>query len=320
MKKLTALLLALTLCLLAFTACGKDDGDKNTDNTPVKINIGVMSGPTGMGMAKLINDNGQDSDKYGFTVYSSPDAGTTDLASGKLDMLCLPTNAAANISNKKADYISVISINCLGSLYLVTDDTVEVKGIEDLAGKTIYTSVATSTTKPIIEYILKENDISAEIVVELDHDVLVAKLVSGEAPIAVLPEPKVSAALISNPTCSVDLNISEEWSKISETPLTMGCIVVRNDFLKANKSSVDAFLSEYKASIEYINDKNNTDSAAEMIVAAGVLPKLPVAKKALGNLYGSIVYQDGEAMKNSLVAFYNAIGCALPSDSFYYEK
>lgn len=322
MKKLTALLLILTLSLFAFVSCKKDGGatDDGASSATVKINIGVMSGPTGMGMAKLIADNGVDSDKYSFTVYASPDAGTADLASGKLDMLCLPTNAAANLSGKKADYISTIAINCLGSLYLVTDSTAEITSVSDLAGKTIYTSVATSTTKPIIEYILEKNNVEAEIVVEADHDTLVAKLAAGEAPIAVLPEPKVSAALLANKTCAVDLNLSEEWSKVSETPLTMGCIVVKNTFLNANKSSVDAFLAEYKASIEYIGNAENNESAAQMIVDAGVLPKLPVAKSALTNLYGSIVYQDGAEMKASLIGFYNAIDCALPSDEFYYGK
>ena len=96
--------------------------------------------------------------------------------------------------------------------------------------------------------------------------------------------------------------------------------IVKNTFLNANKSSVDAFLAEYKASIEYIGNAENNESAAQMIVDAGVLPKLPVAKSALTNLYGSIVYQDGAEMKASLIGFYNAIDCALPSDEFYYGK
>ena len=75
-----------------------------------------------------------------------------------------------------------------------------------------------------------------------------------------------------------------------------------------------------------MSDKANLESAAQMIVDAGVLPKLPVAKKALANLEGSIAYLDGEAMKAALVSFYQvlltsmpaSIGGALPNDSFYY--
>ncbi len=312
MKKIITLILTFALILGIFTSCNTG----NSDDTV--INIGVMSGPTGMGMAKLMNDESVET-KYNFTVYSDPSIGTTDLISGTLDMLCLPTNAAAKLSLTNQD-VSVLAVNCLGSLYLLTDNNNTVTSVKDLEGKTIYTSVPTSTTKPIVEYILKQNKVNATIEVVQDHDTLVAMLATGEAPIAVLPEPKVTAALLTNKAYSVDLNLSTEWSNISDSPLTMGCIVVRNEFAKEHKVLVKNFLEDYEASIEYINNKENIESASQMIVDAQVLPKLPVAKGALSNLYGSIVYQDGKKMKKSLVAFYNAIGHDLPDDTFYYEK
>ena len=319
MKKILALLMliALSISLVSCEILGNIIGnDNDTDNS--KINIGVMSGPTGMGMAKLMNDHGNESTEYGFEIYSDPSIGTTDLISGKLDMLCLPTNAAANLSAKQD--VSVIAINCLGSLYLVSNEANPIDSVADLNGKKIYTSVATSTTKPIIDYILSKNGVTAEIEIAKDHDALVAMLAKGEAEIAVLPEPKVTAALMQNKNYSVELNLSDEWNKVSSTPLTMGCIVVRNDFLNAHKSVVDKFLNDYKTSIEYIGAAENKATAAEMIVNAGVLPKLPIATGALTNLYGSIVYQDGAEMKNSLKEFYTAIGLNQPDDSFYYEK
>ena len=314
MKKIIALLTAILLLSTLLVSC-MDQPDNTT------LRIGVMSGPTGMGMAKLMNDEAQnENSKYDFSVYSAPTNATADLANGTLDMLCLPTNTAATLANQKDDYISVLSINCLGSLYLITDANTIITSVSDLEGKTIYASVPNSTTGSIINYILEENDVEAEIVFEADHDALVAKIASGDTSIAVLPEPKVTAALIQNNTYSVDLNLSVEWDKVSDDPLAMGCIVVKNDFLRDHKSVVDKFLDDYKASIEYIGDGENLDSAAQMIVDAGVLPALPVAKKALKNLYGSIEYIDGAEMKNALVGFYNAIDLALPDDSFYYDE
>ena len=55
-------------------------------------------------------------------------------------------------------------------------------------------------------------------------------------------------------------------------------------------------------------------------IEAGILPKAAIAKKALNNLYGSIVYLDGAEMKSALVSFYTAIGMYLPNDEIYYEK
>ena len=316
MKKTISLLLLLTMALTLLVSCNLPGGEPER----TKINIGVMSGPTGMGMAKLMNDAGSDSELYSFEIYSSPNDAVADLAAGTLDMLCLPTNTAANLANKQDDYISVIAINTLGSLYLLTDENTEVNSMADLEGKTIYASVPSSTTGPIINYLLEQYDVNATVEFEADHDALVAKVATGEASIVVLPEPKVTAATIKNPSYSIDLNLSEEWSNVTDTPLTMGCIVVRNDFLNENKSTVDAFLADYKASIEYIDNKSNLDSSAQMIFDAGILPQLPIAKKSLANLFGSIAYLDGADMKAALCGFYEAIGLTSPTDEFYYEK
>jgi NitT/TauT family transport system substrate-binding protein len=147
---------------------------------------------------------------------------------------------------------------------------------------------------------------------------LVAKVVKNEAAIVVLPEPKASAALSKNAGYSIDLNLSTEWDKVSDTPLTMGCIVARNDLIKEHPLAVERFLTDCKNSIEFIGSKENTESAVQMIVAAGIIPAAPMATKALSNLYGSIVFIGGSEMKEALISFYNAIGQALPNEGVYY--
>ena len=314
MKKIFAILILIALLVISLASCF---GSVDTE----KINIGVMSGPTGMGMAKLMSDNKENTVKYEFRIYNDPNSATADLANGTVDMLCLPTNLAANLSIKQKDYISTIAINCLGSLYLLSDGSTNISSINDLDGKTVYTSVKTSTTGPILRYILENAGVNATVEdsVYADHDSLVAAIKSGEVELAVLPEPKASAALIQNTNYSIALNLSTEWELVSNEPLTMGCIVVRNDFLTECKATVDAFLTEYKASITYINNKDNLDAAANMIVENGIIPKLQIAKSALKNLEGSIVYIDGEDMQSALIAFYDAIGNNQPSEEFYYK-
>ncbi len=313
MKKIVSVILVVSMFILTLASC-------NINNATQKITIGVMSGPTGMGMAKLMSDYSEENDKYEFKVYSNPQDATADLANNTVQMLCLPTNLAANLSVKKSDYISVLAINCLGSLYLMTNASTTVENISDLEGKTIYASVPTSTTGPIINYILEQSGVNATIVYEPDHDALVAKVAKNEVDILILPEPKVSAALIQNSGYSVDLNLSDEWNKISDEPLTMGCIVARNEFINEYKSTVDAFLNEYEASISFIGSPDNLEASAQMIVDAKVIPQLPLAKKSLSNLYGSIVYIDGNDMKAALKGFYDAIENAQPENVFYYEK
>ena len=319
MKKLLSLLLLLALTLTAFVSCKpRDDG--------AKINVGVLAGPTGMGMAKLMADTAEDSALYDFTVYSNPQTAIADLTSKKLDMLCLPTNTAASLS-AKAD-ISVLAVNCLGSLYLLAKKDTKVDSFADLEGKTLTTSVAGSTTEPIVKFLLEKNHVNATVDVALDHDALVASVVKGEVDYAVLPEPKVTAALMQAKNYEVKLNLSTEWDKVSGESLAMGCIVARNEFIQAHVGAVNRFLDDYKASVDYIADASHSDESAQKIVDAGVLPKLPIAKAALGNLKGSIVFREGKEMKDTLVSFYGvlltsapaSIGGALPSDAFYYAR
>jgi ABC-type nitrate/sulfonate/bicarbonate transport system substrate-binding protein len=163
---------------------------------------------------------------------------------------------------------------------------------------------------------------NVNLVSEATHDAVVLRMVKGEIDIAVLPEPKATAAIIQAKqqgfNYSIKLNISDEWDKISDSGLSMGCIVVNNSLIEKNEKGLNDFLALYKSSIEYIGNQDNHDNAAEMIVAAGIIPKLPIAKSALNNLYGAIVYKDGKDMKNTLVDFYNAIGQEKPSNDFYY--
>lgn len=330
MKKLFALLLTLTLIFGVFTSCSLFPEKPAEDGEITKIRIGTLSGPTGMGMAKMINDNGVDSDKYSFSVFGAPDAIQGAFSAGEIDAFCFPTNNAANLYSKLNGDLYVAAINCLGSLYLISSASLDINSIQDLEGKTIYASVPNSTTGAIINYILKENNVNATVSFEYggevlsDHDQLSACIGRGEIDLAILPEPKATVALLQNASLGLEisLNLSTEWEKVSNDsePLTMGCIVFRKSFVDKNKDAVDAFLAEYKASIEYINDKSNLDTAAEMIYSAGILPKAAIAKKALLNLYGSIVYIDGEEMKTALEGFYEVIGLTKPDESFYYVK
>ena len=144
-------------------------------------------------------------------------------------------------------------------------------------------------------------------------------MVNGSLPIAVVPEPMVTSSTLKIQSYSIDLNINDVWEEKCETPLTMGCIVANKTFVNEHKTVIDSFLEEYKASIAFIDDKNNLDTSAEYVVEAGVMNAVPAAKKALTNLSGAIKYIDDKDMKSALTAFYKAVGVSGPKkDAFYY--
>ena len=338
MKKLLATLVILVLALTTLVSCfgPTNDTGNNQPSEQVKLRIGYMAGPTGMGMAKLISDNGgleNGNDKYSFTKYADTAAAKSDLAGGKIDLICLPTNEAAIFYNNVDNNIKVLAVNCLNSLYLITDKNTTVTSLADLEGQTIYTC-KNGTPRMVLEYIVKEAGINAKVSYTIDgKDILTpadlsAQVVAGNLPNAVMPEPLVTSSLLSiakngntDIAYSVDVDLTDEWAKVCSTPVVMGCIVADSDILTdANKDAINSFLDEYKASIEYISNSENIDSAANYVVETGVMGAAPAAKKALTNLGDSIAFLEGDEMKNSLEAFYNAIGIAKPDDSFYYER
>ena len=335
MKKIIALLL-LTVMMISLAGC--DLFNTKDDTTPpeqVKIRIGYMAGPTGMGMAKLIHDNGgleNGNDKYSFTKYADTNAAKADLAAGKIDIICLPTNESAMYQANVDKDAKVLAINCLNSLYLLTSSVYMINSLSELDGQTVYTC-KNGTPRIILQHIIDELGLNITVSYEIDGKEIVTPqdlstcVVLGMVPNAVMPEPVVTSALLTiakNDTpyinYTVDINLADEWDKIYDTPLAMGCIVADGDYATYRKDSLNAFLQEYKESVEYIGNIANIDSASNYVVETGVMAAVPAARKALSNLNGSIAYMEGEAMKTTLEAFYDAIGIALPDDSFYYEK
>ena len=339
MKKLIALILTVAMLAISLISCGQNKNDEEADNTVIRI--AYMNGPTGMGMAKLIHDNGgvDGNEKYQFIKYSDASLATADLKEGKVDMACIPTNTAATLYNKTGS-IQVLALNCLNSLYIMTKTGVSIEDFADLEGKTIYT-ISNGTPAAILKHLLKESDINATVKTSIGEgddekeltspNDLASQLIAGKIDIALVPEPVATAAPLKiasqnkDYTYSVAINLTSAWADVSESPVAMGCIVASNDFIENHKSLVDSFLAEYKSSIEFVANSENLDTAAQYVVDAGVLDALPAAKKSIKNLGGAIAYSDGAKMKQTLVSFYNAIGLnlvggKLPEDDFYYEK
>lgn len=338
MKKLIALILVITALTLSFVSCNPEK-PQNEDET--QIRIAYMNGPTGMGMAELIHNNGgvNGNSKYQFVKYSDAALATADLLEGKIDLACIPTNTAATLSNKKGG-IQVLALNCLNSLYIMTKTGTEIDDINDLEGKTIYT-IKNGTPAAILNHLLAESGVNATVRTSIgegenEKDIaaptdLAPLLIAGKVDIALVPEPVATAAPLKiasqnkDYTYKVAINLTDAWAEVSDSPVAMGCVIANKNFVNAHKAKVDEFLTEYKNSIEYVSNPDNLENAAQYVVDAGVLDAAPAAKKSLTNLGGAIAYSDGAEMKETLVAFYNAIGLnliggKLPDDEFYYEK
>ncbi len=317
-RKIVPLLIVLAVFM---TACTKaDKQDKTT------INVAALKGPTGMGMIKLINDaeKGSTKNEYNITLAGSPDEITGKIVSGEIQIAALPINLAANLYNKTNGKIQLLALNTLGVLY-VLEKGEEINSVSDLEGRKIFATGQGATPEYVLDYILKKNNINAEVEYKTEHSELAALALSGNADIVMLPEPFVTNVLSKDAGFRIALDLTEEFEKVSEgTILSMGCIVVNKEFADKNRQAVNNFIDEYKASTEFVN--NNISEASELIVKHGILASKELAEKAIPNC--NIVCIDGSEMEQKIKGFYellneynpNSIGGKLPGDDFYYRR
>lgn len=344
--KLLSLLLALSM-LFALAACGTT-GTEDPSSTgaasgaqstapaaqDVTLNVATLKGPTGIGMVKLMKDakDGSTANKYNFTLAGAPDEITAKFIKGEFDIAAVPVNLAATLYNKMKGNVQVMAVNTLGVLYILENGN-SIHSISDLKGKTIYATGKGATPEYILNYLLEQNGIDPEkdvtIEYKSEHAELATLMASGKAEICMLPEPNVTSVLRENKDVHRALNLTTEWDKATEkagkkSTLAQGCIIVNKEFAQKNKGAVDKFLTEYKASVDYVTA--SAVDASQLVEEFGIMPKALIAELAIPNC--NIIFLEGDTMKSTMQANLNvlfqanakSIGGAMPGDDFYYSR
>ena len=322
-KALIALLCVALLATALLTSCTTAKVDKE-----LQINITVLSGTTGFGAAKMISDtkDGKATLNYNFTVETDPSIARDGLINGSVDIAALPTNVAAAVYNKTNGKVKIAAVNTLGVLYLVANGE-KVASLNDIKGKTVYCPA--NNPAYVFEAICRANGLEKDVDYTLqtvkDPKEIPPLLIKGEAKIAVIPEPLVTAAKAKLPSLETALDLTKEWESVyGKNTILQGCIVVRTEWAEAHPKELEQFLQDYKASIEFTN--TDPKAASELIVAAGIAEAAPVAEKAIPKC--NIVYIDGDEMATALDVFFTklhsvnpaSVGGSIPDSGIYYKK
>ena len=302
------------------------------------VHLGLLSGPTGMGAAKMLADNdatyaqveagtyeGGTLLRYEVTLGSDPANDIVPrLTNGELDIAAIPTNLAATLYNRTDGGIKLLALNTLGVLHILENgDTVN--SLADLEGRTLYATGQGSNPEYVLNYLLEANglDPAADVDIQwLASEELTARMASGDIDLCMLPVPAATTVMMQNSDVRDAIDLNDAWTESgAQGTFTMGCLVARTEWLEDNSELVPGILEEYAASIDYAN--SNPEEAAALIEQYGIVPKAAVAQAAIPQ--ANMVCVTGEDMKG-IADYYQvlfdadptSIGGAIPGEDFYY--
>lgn len=357
-KKLFAVLLAFVM-LFALASCRNTDGpletetaapsvsvpttnepNASTEPTPeatatpavdrTKVDLAVISGPTGIGAAKLLADSdaGLTVNDYHYTIAADNSELVAGLTNGDIDIATVASNVAANLYTKTEGDVKIIALGTLGVLHILEGSSgTSVNSVEDLRGMTIYSAGQGANPEYILRYLLTQNGIDPDNDVTLifsDAAEITQKLMSGEAKVAMLPVPAATAAIIKGEgKIRTAIDVTEAWAEMDNgSNLVMTAVVARTDFIAEHKEAVDAFLTEYAASIDYVN--NNVVEASQIIAELGITPSAAIAKDAIPQCHLTCItgFDMPVAISDYFMILFEldrtSIGGYVPDDGIYY--
>lgn len=307
--------------------------NSQTLGEPETLRVGSMKGPTTMGLVSLMDkaSKGEAEGSYEFTMVTAADELVAKVVSGQVDIALVPANMASILYQKTNQGIQVLNINTLGVLYVAAADD-SIQSIGDLKGKTVYMTGKGTTPDYAFHYLLSANGLGeGDVTIEYKSEATeVAAVLKEQADaIGLLPQPFVTVAMAQNENLKMVLDLTEEWDKVQSGDggrLVTGVTVCRKEVLEdeAKAEAVKVFMKEHGESAETVN--SDVAAAAELVAAAGIIEKAPIAQKAIP--YCSIVCIDGDEMKQMLSGYLavlhdqdpSSVGGQLPDDGFYFNQ
>ena len=354
MKKMLALLLSASMAL-SLAACGgsasssqapsseeaasqapassaaSEEEAPAADYEKETVRIAALKGPTAVGMLQMMEDaqNGTAPDDYQFTLAGSADEIVGQIVQGEFDIAAVPTNLAAVLYNKAEGRVQLAALNTLGVLYMLENGET-IQSAADLKGKTIYTISKGSVPEYVLNYVLTQNGLNPQTDLTVEYKTesteVAALLASGEAQVAMLPQPFVTSVLTQNDQVRVALDMTEEWDKVGNgSVLTMGCIIVQKEFAENHPEAMARFMQAYGQSVAYVTDEANLEEASALCEKFDIM-KAAVAQKAIPQC--NIVFITDQEMEEKVSGFlqvlYDAdpasVGGTMPDEGFYYKE
>ncbi len=255
MKKLWILI--LVILSIGLYACDKDEA-------PNEVNIYLPDGTPALAMANLL-DEGFDYERTKTNVHIvAASEIAARVSQESCDIAIMPTMAAAQLFHRGIE-LQLASVNVFGNLYIT--GTKETSSLEDLKGKVVLTTAA--TTIQMVKYILdgvnvpyEESGSPVEGKVALsstsDASEIIPRLKQAmtkeEELYGVLGEPQVTKAQGAISGLKINFDLQQEYKSLTGFDgYPQACLVVKNALSAKYPKYMEALLSKLTNNEAYLN-------------------------------------------------------------------
>lgn len=316
MKKL---LYISIICFLFLSSCSK----KSSSET---VRLGVLKGPTGIGMAHLIEGSNQNKTRgnYSVTISSLPDEIALGFLKGELDIVSVPVNMASILYNKSSHNAKLLAVNTVDAIYLLAPAGMKISSVSDLKDKRIIAQGKGVMPDILLTSLLEKEGLgymSNNIEWKSEAAEVIKEAVSSNNAVVMLPEPFVSLLLTKDPKYRILFSLSDEWKKAGFSDNVVISVVIANkEYASSHKKEIQNFLYDLKSSVKIV--KNDPALTARVVDKLDIA-KEDVIKNAIVRI-GAVAITGWEA-KKLLLPFYDVlfkasprfIGGSAPMEDFY---
>ena len=302
MKKFLSLLLTLVLCtsLVSFSCA---------DEYTVKVS--APSGAPALALATLAVESPED------YTFVAADTIAAEFAGAQSDFIIAPLNAGAKLYKAGKSSYRLAAVVSWGNLYFASRKA-DFK-LDDINGATLTLFGENTINASVANYVLAQNGITPAGVEYLAGAANTqALLLSDDNAIVLTAEPALTAAKMKDETIT-GYAVNDLYKAVTGYDgYTQAALFVRAETAEQHPDVVKAYLEKVAESCGKC--ESDLEAVAEAAVALEILPKVPVAMKAIPNCAIRFVAaldakEQVEATANIDLAQF---GGTVPADDFYY--
>lgn len=265
--------------------------------------------------------------KVTLTAWRDPDELRAGLTSGRMKVVILPSNAAANLYNKGFG-LRMVNAMTNGLNYVVSRDPA-IATPADLAGRAIALPFRNDTPDILLRRVLAAANVAEDsltIVPGATPIEAVQLLLAGKADAAILPEPATTMAEIRAKMAGQQIfraiNIQAEWGKLTglDAVIPQAGLGVMSDFDNAHPGLVEAIQTAIASTLPKVlaDPEAAAASASETLGMPAPVLARSIPHSALVATPASQARPAFEAMFRAVADVApKAIGGKLPDDGFY---